>query len=100
MHADEEQRDPLLLCQRASWPTVGPVLDSRSMDATFLSDTQKNVIKIRAQMIRNADEEHAVRLLTTIVTNLARDRRVLDAVLDATKDEPLNEISHPTDPRL
>ncbi len=70
------------------------------MDATFLSDTQKNVIKIRAQMIRNADEEHAVRLLTTIVTNLARDRRVLDAVLDATKDEPLNEISHPTDPRL
>ena len=70
------------------------------MDATFLSDTQKNVIKIRAQMIRNADEEQAVRLFTTIVTNLARDRRVLDAVLDATKDEALNEISHPTDPRL
>ena len=60
------------------------------MDATFLSDNQKNVIKIRAQMIRNADEEHAVRLLTKIVTNLARDRLVLDVILDATKDEPLN----------
>ena len=60
------------------------------MDATFLSDNQKNAIKIRAQMIRNADEEHAVRLLTKIVTNLARDRLVLDVILDATKDEPLN----------
>ena len=60
------------------------------MDATFLSDNQENGIKIWAQMIRNADEEHAVRLLTKIVTNLARDRLVLDAVLDATKDEPLN----------
>ncbi len=70
------------------------------MDATFLSDTQKDGIKIRAQMIRSADEEHAVRLLTKIVTNLARDRRVLDAVLDATKDEPLHETSPPPDPRL
>ena len=60
------------------------------MDATFLSDNQKNGIKIRAQMIRNADEEHAVQLLTKIVTNLARDRLILDAVLDATKDDPLN----------
>ena len=60
------------------------------MDATFLSDNQKNGIKIWAEMIRNADEGHAVRLLMKIVTNLARDRLVLDAVLDATKDEPLN----------
>jgi hypothetical protein len=51
-------------------------------------------------MIRTADEAHAVRLLTKIVTNLARDRRVLDAVLDATKDEPLHETSPPPDPRL
>ena len=70
------------------------------MDATFLSDNQKKPIKVRAQMIRSADEAQAVRLLTKIVTNLARDRRVLDAVLDATKDEPLPETYHPPDPRL
>ncbi len=60
------------------------------MDETFLSNNQKNCIRIWAQMIRTADEERAVRILTKIVRTLAGDTLALDAALAATKNEPTN----------
>ena len=43
-----------------------------------------------AQMIRRADEEHAVRILTTIVVKLAGDTLALDAALKETDGKLLN----------
>ena len=51
-----------------------------------LSDGQRDAIRIWAHMIRRAvDEEHAVSMLTKLVTNLAGDSMALDAALKATQ---------------
>ena len=56
-----------------------------------LSDGQRHGIRIWTQMIRGAvDEEHAVRMLTRIVTNLAGDTMALNAALKATEGKPMN----------
>lgn len=60
------------------------------MDENGLSDNQRDGIRIWAQMIRRVDEDHAVRLLTKIVVNLAGDELALSAALAATKDKSMN----------
>lgn len=60
------------------------------MDESLLDDNQGSGIRMWAQMIRNADEERAVRLLTKIVTNLSGDKLALDAALSATKGKAMN----------
>ena len=41
-------------------------------------------------MIRTADEERAVRILTRLVTNLRGDKQAFDAALAATEGDPMN----------
>jgi len=60
------------------------------MDPLLLSDSQRNGIRIWAKMIRQVDEEHAVRMLTRIVTNLCGDTLALDAAVKATEGKLMN----------
>jgi len=57
---------------------------------TPLTDSQRSGIRIWVKMIREMDEERAVRFLGRIVTNLASDTVALNAILEATKDRPMN----------
>jgi hypothetical protein len=60
------------------------------MDEILLDQNQRDGIRMWAQMIRSADEERAVRLLTKIVLNLTGDKLALDAALAATKGKAMN----------
>jgi hypothetical protein len=51
------------------------------IDENLLSDGQRHAIRIWAQVIRAANEERAVRILTKLVTNLAGDQLALNAIL-------------------
>ena len=55
-----------------------------------LSDNQRSAIRAWVQMIRTADEERAVRILTRLVTNLRGDKQAFDAALAATEGDPMN----------
>ncbi len=65
-------------------------LHSPSNELLFLTKGQKMGIRVWTRMIRTADEERAVRFLTGLVLNLAGDQLVLDAALEATKNQPMN----------
>ena len=60
------------------------------MDESLLDDNQRSGIRMWAKMIRDADEERAVRILTKIVVNLSGDKLALDSALAATKGKAMN----------
>lgn len=60
------------------------------MDQNLLSDDQRDGIRRWAQMIRDADEDRAVRILIKIVVNLTGDKLALDAALKATEGKLRN----------
>jgi hypothetical protein len=60
------------------------------MEDHALTATQQRVIRSWARMIRETDEEQAVRLLTTIVVHVARDPAAIDRATQDVPVEPKN----------
>ncbi len=60
------------------------------MDQLILTEGQKMAIRMWTHIIREADEEHAIKFLTGIVLHLAENQLALNAALEATENQPMN----------